>query len=299
MSENLRTSNLFTVEAGQKLLGEIITWEIEPGTTVLYADVVDALIIAGLDQSVAKELSPSDAFTRACQKLKKDRIISELIRGPETIIFQFNKRQRSGEEFEYPLETKLSLDRKTGLVSCAIAELTKEAQSELNHAITARTANDISRITQTLFANNADLFPIKKKGGVYFVPAKFSDFLAKIEVFLRKISGEMNRLPIAAGTAHGDRSVKDAVKNGLDDALTTLAEAVTGFDDTTRHDTFERAAQRIREAKFKVEAYSEYLGAEKERLAQSVEELNAKLRAKVEELSADKTETPEPATAGV
>ncbi len=69
-----RPAGLFPAAApGTPLLGEIITWTCA-GVTVKYADLIAALKEAGLDESVARELAPRHAFTRACKKLSDARI---------------------------------------------------------------------------------------------------------------------------------------------------------------------------------------------------------------------------------
>jgi hypothetical protein len=272
MSEDLRVSTLFTVAPGQKLLGEIITWELKLGGTVPYTDVLDALAIAGLDTCAAKQLIPRNAFARACKKMAEKRIIRAVIEDAAVIKFQFTSEVNVGDELAYVKEAILTLDKNTGDITCPLVSLADRARTELAQCMENRTTHDVTAILKRLFSANADLFPIKELGGVYFVPVQHRDFLAKVEVFLTRIRGYMNRFPIAAG----------------------LNEAIEGFGTSTRPDTLERAASRIREAKFKVESYAEYLGAEKDRLLGSVEQLTEKLRDKVVALSEAEEAKPEP-----
>ncbi|HVK14513.1 MAG TPA: hypothetical protein VM597_37590, partial [Gemmataceae bacterium] len=83
-----------------------------------------------------------------------------------------------------------------------------------------------------------------------------------------------------------DRSVQEAVAAGLAEAAAEHRRAVAAFDADTRADTLERAAERIRKTRFKVEAYAEYLAGEKARLEVELSAAAAELRAKVEALSA-------------
>jgi hypothetical protein len=71
----LRTAAPLLAAAGQKLLGEIITWTC-PGLAVRHLDLIQALRTAGLDEGVARELAPRHAFTRACKRLSDQRIIA-------------------------------------------------------------------------------------------------------------------------------------------------------------------------------------------------------------------------------
>ncbi len=71
------TNGLLTVAAGTKLLGEIVTWSCS-GVVVRHLDLMEALHAAGLEESVARELAPRHAFTRACKKLSDARIIRQV-----------------------------------------------------------------------------------------------------------------------------------------------------------------------------------------------------------------------------
>ena len=61
--------------------------------------------------------------------------------------------------------------------------------------------------------------------------------------------------------------------------------AVAQFGADTRAETLERAAEKIRSTKFKMQAYAEYLTGEKERLDRAVAEAERELRAKVDQLA--------------
>jgi len=74
--------------------------------------------------------------------------------------------------------------------------------------------------------------------------------------------------------------------------LKIFVAASAGFGEDTRESTLERAAERIKQTRFKVEAYSAYLMEEKGRLERDLAIASSKLRAKVESLAA-------PALAGV
>src|SRR6516162_5295780 len=95
--------------AGTPLLGEVITWTCS-GVAVRHLDLVDALAACGLDASVARELAPRHAFTRACNKLSDRRIIRQVGEDGAHVRFQFTQESRHGDRFEYELETVLTLD---------------------------------------------------------------------------------------------------------------------------------------------------------------------------------------------
>ena len=133
------------VRPGTRLLGEVIAWAC-PGVCVTHPDLVAALEAAGLDPGVARELAPRHAFSRACKKLSERRIIRPVSEDAATIKFQFTQESRSGDRFEYVLETMLVLDKQTGAVSCELPGLATLAQEELDRCVAARTGGDITRV---------------------------------------------------------------------------------------------------------------------------------------------------------
>src|ERR1700755_1450922 len=96
----------FPVATGTRLLGEVIAWTCS-GVSVTHPALLAALRDAGLDESVARELAPKHAFTRACKKLCDRRIIRKVAEDEAAVRFQFTQESRDGERYEYALETML------------------------------------------------------------------------------------------------------------------------------------------------------------------------------------------------
>jgi hypothetical protein len=279
-----------SVGAGTRLLGEVIAWAC-PGLSVTHTALVAALEAAGLDPGVARELAPRHAFARACRVLSDQRIIRPVAEDETTIKFQFTQESRSDDKFEYTLETMLTLNKQTGAVSCELPGLAALAQEQLDRCIAVRTGSDVTRVVQKLFEKQADLFPIRPQGGCYFVAQRHAAFIDKIQDLLNRVGGRLLRFPVPAGTSEGDRSVTQAVADGLAALVSEHRGAVAQFGTDTRNDTLERAAEKIRATKFKLSAYAEYLAGEKDRLNQAIFDAEQELRAKVEEL----TKEPAPA----
>ena len=279
------------IAPGARLLGEVISWTC-PGAAVRHAELVAALADAGLDAGVARELLPRHAFARACKKLAKDRIIRPVSEDQTTITFQFTQESRSGDKYEYTLETMLALEKATGRVSCPLAGLATLAQELVDHAIDARTGGDITRCVKRLFDRHADLFPVREKGSVYFVPRAHAGFVERVQAFLGRVGGRLARFPVPEGTPQGDRSVRDAVAAGLAAMIAEHREAVEGFGTDTRRDTLERAAERVKQVRHKLSAYAEYLADERSRLERELAAAAAALRDKVERLASAAEPTP-------
>jgi hypothetical protein len=268
------------VGAGTRLLGEVIAWAC-PGVSVTHSALVAALEASGLDPGVARELAPRHAFSRACKKLSDQRIIRPVAEDAITVTFQFTQESRSDDKFEYTLETMLTLDKQTGAVTCELPGLATMAQEELDRCISVRTGGDITRVVQKLFERRADLFPIRPQGGTYFVPHCHAAFVEQIQDLLNRVGGRLLRFPVPAGTEEGDRSVTQAVADGLAAVVAEHRAAVAHFGTDTRADTLERAAEKIRTTKFKLQTYAEYLSGERERLDRAVADAERALRAKV------------------
>ena len=280
----------FPVAAGTPLLGEVISWAC-PGVSVTHPALVAALADAGLDPGVARELAPKHAFTRACKKLCDRRIIRQVAEDEAGVKFQFTAESRDGDRFEYTLETLLTLDKKTGTVTCDLPGLATLAQEELDRATDARSGADVTRVIQKLFDRHADLFPVRPQGGVYFVPERHAGFVDKVQAMLGRLNGQILRFPVPAGTAEGDRSVRDAVAAGLAALIDEHRKAVAQFGADTRGDTLTRAAEKIRATQFKVQAYAEYLLDEKGKLDRELALARDELRRKVEHLAAEPAAT--------
>jgi hypothetical protein len=291
MTALTRPAGAFPAAIGTPLLGEVITWTCS-GVAVRHLDLVDALAACGLDPSVARELAPRHAFTRACKKLSDQRIIRQVGEDDATVRFQFTQESRHGDRFEYELETVLALDKKSGAVTCDLPGLATLAQEEVDRCVAHRTGGDVTRVVQRLFDRAADLFPIRPAGGAYFVPAAHAPFVDKVQALLGKLNGQLLRFPVPRGTDHGDRSVQEAVAAGLAALVAEHRQAVAEFDADTRPGTVERAAEKIRRTKFKIEGYAQYLAEERDKLERDLAAAQRELRAKIEALA-----SAEPATA--
>jgi hypothetical protein len=281
-----KANGFLPLAPGTKLLGEVITWSCS-GVSVPYLDLLAALRDSGLDEGVARELAPRHAFSRACKKLARERIIRQVAEDDAHIHFQFTAEHKEGDRYSYDFETLLTLEKARGLVTCDLPGLATLAQEELDRCIASRTGADVTRVVQRLFERRADLFPIREKGGAYFVPQEHAAFVDGAQAFLGKLNGRMNRFPVPAGTPHGDRSVKDAVAGGIAALIEEHRAAIAAFGADTREATLERATERIRLVRHKVSAYSAYLQEERDRLERDLAEAARELRAKVEALAGE------------
>lgn len=262
-------------------LGEVIAWQ---SNGAAHAEVVRALVDAGIDPRFARDMLPRNAFSRACRELSDERIIRTIGEDNTHIEFQFTKESRIGKEFEYLKEANLRLRKSDGAIECAVESLQKAAQGAFEDAMVNRTASDVSTIVQRIIEQESDLFPIRPQGGCYFVPQRGRALIDSVQRFLGGIGGTVVRFSVAQGNVESERSVKVSVAEGLMKVLAEYEAAVADFDKDTRPDTIKRAAERIRNAQFKVEAYAALLGDERGKLEKALKDSKEKLRAKVAEL---------------
>lgn len=278
---------MITVDAAN-LLGEVVTWDVNCRGITL-TTVKSALSGAGLNPDEATELSMRSAFSRACKDLKKNRAIDKLSSKNGVAEFQLTRKVVSDDHIDYDYETKISLDLDSGKLSCSDTHLEKMAQVLLNDAIEARNAQDITRLVQGLFQKNADLWPINpKKGVAYFVPETHRVFTAKVDDFLKRLGGKLSRFPVPKGTAEGNASVQDAVKNGLQTLIDELNGTVASWDTTTRKNTTKKAIAQWEKIQYKVDAYADYLEAERDNLNAALAQAKADLANKILTLEAEK-----------
>jgi hypothetical protein len=283
MSSTTASSPLM-LPAGTKLLGEVISWTC-PGVAVRFVVLLNALREADLDESVARALQPRHAFSRACKRLSDSRIIRQVAEDERFLTFQFTAEARSGDTFEYTLETILMLDKQTGQIRCDLPGLARLAQEEFDRAMDNRAGADVTRVIQKLFDRQADLFPIRDQGAVYFTPIRHIAFVDRVQKFLGSVGGRLARFPVPAGTDHGDRSVKVAVAEGLAAVIEEHRAAVATFGDDTRESTLRRTAERVRTTRFKIEAYADLLADERGRLERALADAARELRGKVAAIS--------------
>jgi hypothetical protein len=285
---------------GLELLGEIITWNLPDNTVVSYQDLLTALRVSGLNEKVAREMLPRHAFSRAAKHLAEARIIRCTEDKAGEMLFQFTKEHLDKQAglFKYDYETTLKLDKDTGVISHAdsgqttantvgmgsIGDLVRNAQELLDKAKGERITADITRYIKVLFERQADLFPVRNAGGVYFVPQRHSAFVDQIEQFVGQLHGSVTRFPVPAGTQKGNKSVQEAVQQGLRVLVDEHLAAVNEFGTDTRPSTLEKAARRIEETKFKIEAYAEYLADQRDQLAVSLATVSLSLRQKTEQI---------------
>lgn len=224
------------------LLGEVVAWDMNPknlpGGLVTYHDMQQALRDAGLDPDAAKEMKPRAAFSRACKDLKKDRSIDKLkqAKGSSSCSFQFTKKLVEDAKINFDYECQVHLDTDSGAITCPEQPaLEAEATALFAHARQMRNAQDVTRLVQKLFTDNASLFPlVPNKGVAYFVPEVHREFTAKVEAGsllwsadAKEAYHEIHRSAKREGICPGDRRLRKSVRAAQAFAWLNEADEVT------------------------------------------------------------------------
>jgi len=267
--------------ATPKLLGEVVTWDCG-GLTLPFGEIRAKLAAEGLPESVAREMLPRNAFCRGCQHLAERRIIRLLDEDRASMTFQFTREEQSGDRYEYDYEAKLTLDKATGKVACSEnPTLAVEAQRLLDDESGKRHGSDLSQIVSRLINQECTIFPIRRQGGCYFIPAQDVGPLDAINRFVAACGAHMGRFPVPAGTPHGDSSVRDAVRDGVQGLIDIYRGSVDGIDAETGKRTLKSIKADIDTARFMLESYGEYLMGERERIEAALAETQEMFKAKV------------------
>lgn len=267
--------------ATPKLLGEIVTWDCG-GLTLPFATIHDKLRAHGFDVGVAPEMMPRNAFSRGCQHLAERRVIRLLGEDKAAMTFQFTREEQAGDRFNYDYEAKLTLDKATGKVACdENPALAVEAQRLLDEESAQRHGGDLSQIVNRLVNQECAIFPIRRQGGCYFIPAQDVGPLDAINAFVTACGAHMGRFPVPAGTPHGGASVRDAVRDGVQGLIDVYRGSVEGIDAETGKRTLKSIKGDIDTAKFMLESYGEYLMGERGRIEAALAETQELFKTKV------------------
>lgn len=261
------------ISAGHETLGEIITWSVDGTVDVTYQLIQDALKKSGMETGFARELCPRYAFSRACKQMEENRVIRQIKEDDRTLRFQFTREAMNSVAglMEYSFETTMDLDKKTGRVSCVNKDLGDKAQELVKEATEARTTSDVTNIVQRMFGKHADLFPVREKGGCYFVPKQHLPFVDKVETFLSQLGGHINRFPILAGSTRGNQSVKTVIAQGLVGLIEEHRKAIQRMGESTMDSTFDNRYQAIELTRYKCEGYAEFLKEQATQVYEAIE----------------------------
>ncbi|GIW60093.1 MAG: hypothetical protein KatS3mg087_1159 [Patescibacteria group bacterium] len=282
-----------TAELAQELsqypaLGHIISWNFPHGIKHEYDKITEALEKNGLDSKLVKKMLPRNAFSRAMRSMKADRVIDIVNEDDKYIKFQFTRKFFADNEWEFQKECFLELNKITGEITCANKNLQQAAQTKLNEEMEIRYNGDITQIVHKLMQVSADLIPIRDKGGVYFVPIIYKEYVEKIYNFLESLGGKVVIIPVPDGSKIAGSSIQGVVEDSIERLIDDYKAQINKLNESTRTKTIKGIADQIKSARTKIEAYAVYLEDRKALLEQKLAEADKLLKEKVEEIGGGK-----------
>jgi hypothetical protein len=112
------------------------------------------------------------------------------------------------------------------------------------------------------------------------------DFVDQVDGFIAAVNGGLTRWPIAKGSAHGAKAVKEAITAELKRLTDDHLDAVDKLDLDQQDRCFESRANEITATRYKIEAYAQYLGDQAIELNKLIAQASDRLRSKVLEAAA-------------
>jgi hypothetical protein len=266
-------------------LGTIVSWKVP--AEVPLSTLRDGLAAAGLDTSLAADLAPRNALSRAMREMNKNRVIRKLRMNGDVLTFQINQVVQAGQHIEYPHETDVDLNTTTGVVYSSDPVVEADAKRLLQEHLDKRLTSDLTRLVQRVFdSKRADLIPIREQGGAYFVPDAQSELVDAMRTLLQHIGGNLRSFAIRLGSDDTSESVAESLAEYMSSLLTDFRESVESLDTDTRKDVYERRATSIAEMRAKMECYGALLGQFSTALSEQVKEADELLLKKMLEKSA-------------
>ena len=263
------------------LLGEVVAWDMSGVGEVPVSEVRAALATAGITCEVP-ELRATTAFTRATKDLRQENVIrakkKHAQKGSKRYVI--HRIDESDDTIDYHHRARVEL--RDSDVSCDDYELEQEIRTGMDSALNLRTQSDITRIVQSLFEGQAELYPlVPSKGVAYIVPDAFRNFTAQMETFVRSMGGSLIRVAIPRGDEVSNRNFAESVEQGLEAMIREVAQVAEGWTDRTRETTVEKHLAKLDQVIFRAECYAEHLGAQQQRLIAEVEKQREACKARL------------------
>lgn len=239
---------------GNGLLGEIIAWTFRRSSEWPQTQVASALHGAGLGAHAPRKLAPRFAFMRALKLLQKDGLIRELNTSGTVITFQLTEVRfdHTKKEFVYRCRAMVVMDPVTGAVRSTNAQVANDAAKLFADRLEARTVLDVSRLILGMCQGNADLYPIKAQGGVYFVPAVQVRFCDSVERFVVLLGGRLIRFPVPASGPAATQAVAQVMHESVYDSVAEYESAVAALRGPVTAMNVKAASAAIHQAEAKL-----------------------------------------------
>lgn len=250
-------------------LGTILTWNIR-GVMITLDRMTNELRAVELSDKVRK-IQPVTFLRRALKQADEDGLIRKLGDEGEFVSYASVSETRSFSErkWEGAQTAAITLNKLTGeLIFSEETEFADDVRRALKSTEGMLLSWDVSNEIRRVLITDAHAVSLRKRGGVFFVPASHSHILDKLDTALSMAcnsSGSiyLNRMEVAAGT----RTVSDIERMYGEAVMEEIARmkgevrAMMGDLMKARPSTFTRKAKRMKELRKQVALYSTTLGA--------------------------------------
>lgn len=239
------------------MLGTVVSWT-APSKTMKTQDLQSAALAAGLDPTLVKPVSYRSAFKRASREISDDLIVRRIADG-ETEDYQVTLESKHDDEFFYTKHCNIKVNKSTGVVECDNEEIQKQVQARVDFHVEHQNTSDMTRLIQKVFSKNeADLVPLRRQGGVYFVPQSQNELLVKVDAFVAAIGGSLFKYHLST-TSDTAESVATNMSNYLRGLISELKDSCKEIDTDTPDYVLARRFQKFAVLRMKVECHGELL----------------------------------------
>jgi len=269
MASNLLPS--LTNNPQTQIAGETFWATLPENLSVYHSVLVGALSAAGLDPALSSKLATTYAFNRGVSALAKGKLKDRVEWSENQVRIQVSHRVKVPGGIDYQREATIVLDRITGAIDAVVTDpvtgqvisdpiIKKSAEHEFNKALGLRKTTDVTRLIQRSIQPfvNKTIFPMK--GGVYFALKSQTDFVDKMEIFVRAIGGNMTRWQIADGTPQNVSQVQTVVVDSFQETLAKVQEHLHTINSESRQDKVERAYDTLSDLQDSLRANAKLAG---------------------------------------
>lgn len=181
------------------ILGYIVFWNVRDVdiNKDIYANVLEH---CNIDTKYAREHNYRSAFIRALKSLEEQRIIRKVEENSDRLVYQFTAEVKVSDDpdnphFLYNMESIVEIDKdayytfqdfERAITKCD--EAAKPVIVELFNKEKVRyRSSDITRYTQNIISDMADIISLRPQGSVYFVPAIYKPVVDKVHQMMDMI----------------------------------------------------------------------------------------------------------------
>jgi hypothetical protein len=263
------------------ILGTIVTWKVP--ANVQYETLRLGLQKAKLDPELVRELAPYYALCRALADMRKGRVIRKLRTEDKIVHFQLTKETVGDTEATYDKEAEVSLNTKTGELTCAHRMIKQKAEELIAIHTNKRKASDVSNLMFRIYkSNDSDLIAIREQGGAYFVPDSQKEMVEKTKVLFSIIGGNFRQFEVRLGAADTAESVAESMADYFKELVEDFKFSINRVQ-FTRGSVGENRMEQIAAMRQKLDLYRGLLRGHADHIADVIDGANKDLMRKIAE----------------